>query len=92
MTESCVGSITSLENVISIIGTVSSHVPNIDAFFESVPEMGYDALSAVPRGEVCIRGKTFFDGYYKQVTLQMRLWLTVGFTQVTLGSGRKMEH
>ena len=69
LTETCAGSFVSLPNVMSMIGTVGPPVPNIDACLESVPEMGYDALSAVPRGEVCIRGKTLFAGYYKREDL-----------------------
>lgn len=69
LTETCAGSFVSLPNVMSMIGTVGPPVPNIDVCLESVPEMGYDALSEVPRGEVCIRGKTLFAGYYKREDL-----------------------
>ncbi|KAJ4836068.1 Long chain acyl-CoA synthetase 5 [Turnera subulata] len=41
----------------------------IEARLESVPEMGYDALSDTPRGEICLRGKTLFSGYYKREDL-----------------------
>lgn len=49
-----------------MLGTVGPPVPNIDVRLESVPEMGYDALGATPRGEVCIRGESLFSGYYKR--------------------------
>uniref|UniRef100_A0A0C9RQP3 Long-chain-fatty-acid--CoA ligase n=1 Tax=Wollemia nobilis TaxID=56998 RepID=A0A0C9RQP3_9CONI len=66
LTETCAGSFVSLPNVMSMLGTVGPPVPNIDTCLESVPEMGYDALSETPRGEVCVRGKTLFSGYYKR--------------------------
>lgn len=52
-----------------MLGTVGPPVPNVDVRLESVPEMGYDALSNTPRGEVCVRGKTLFSGYYKREDL-----------------------
>ncbi|KAL9271916.1 Long chain acyl-CoA synthetase 5-like protein [Drosera capensis] len=38
----------------------------LDSGAARVPEMNYDALASTPRGEVCIRGKTLFSGYYKR--------------------------
>ncbi|KAJ4954866.1 hypothetical protein NE237_011649 [Protea cynaroides] len=69
LTETCAGSFACLPNVPSMLGTVGPPVPNIDACLESVPEMGYDALSSTPRGEICIRGGTLFSGYYKREDL-----------------------
>ncbi|KAH9309699.1 hypothetical protein KI387_037610, partial [Taxus chinensis] len=66
LTETCAGSFVSIPNVMSMLGTVGPPAPNIEACLESVPDMGYDALSQVPRGEVCVRGKTLFKGYYKR--------------------------
>ncbi|CAN1254391.1 Long chain acyl-CoA synthetase 4 [Linum perenne] len=66
LTESCAGSFVSLPNEMSMLGTVGPPVPNVDIRLESVPEMGYDALSSTPRGEICIRGDTLFSGYYKR--------------------------
>lgn len=56
----------SLPNDQSMLGTVGPPVPVVDARLESVPDMGYDALSSVPRGEICIHGDTLFSGYYKR--------------------------
>ncbi|KAE8727231.1 Long chain acyl-CoA synthetase 5 [Hibiscus syriacus] len=69
LTETCGGCYTSLANVMSMIGTVGVPVTTIEARLESVPEMGYDALSDVPRGEICLRGNTLFSGYYKRQDL-----------------------
>ncbi|XP_034894608.1 long chain acyl-CoA synthetase 4 [Populus alba] len=69
LTETCAGTFVSLPNELPMLGTVGPPVPNVDVFLESVPEMGYDALSSTPRGEICIRGKTVFAGYYKREDL-----------------------
>lgn len=52
-----------------MIGTVGVPFPTIEARLESVPEMGYDALANVSRGEICLRGKTLFSGYFKRQDL-----------------------
>jgi long-chain acyl-CoA synthetase len=69
LTETCAASFVSLPNEISMIGTVGPPLPNVDICLESVPELGYDAIANPPRGEVCMRGKTLFSGYYKSEEL-----------------------
>lgn len=69
LTESCGGCFTSIANVYSMIGTVGVPMTTIEARLESVPDMGYDALSSTPRGEICLRGKTLFSGYHKRPDL-----------------------
>ncbi|KAL8103088.1 long chain acyl-CoA synthetase 4-like [Apium graveolens] len=69
LTETCAGSFVSIPNEQTMLGTVGPPVPNVIARLESVPEMGYDALSATPRGEICIQGDTLFSGYYKREDL-----------------------
>ncbi|KAJ3670910.1 hypothetical protein LUZ60_008336 [Juncus effusus] len=69
LTETCAGTTISLPNEISMLGTVGPPVPNVDMRLESVPEMEYDALAEVPRGEICVRGDTVFSGYYKREDL-----------------------
>ncbi|KAH6779999.1 long-chain acyl-CoA synthetase 2 [Perilla frutescens var. hirtella] len=69
LTESCGGCFTSIANVFPMIGSVGVPMTTIEARLESVPEMGYDALSAVPRGEICLRGNTLFSGYHKRQDL-----------------------
>ncbi|RYR70079.1 hypothetical protein Ahy_A03g016594 isoform B [Arachis hypogaea] len=69
LTESCGGCFTALGNVFSMMGTVGVPMTTIEARLESVPEMGYDALSSEPRGEICLRGTTLFSGYHKREDL-----------------------
>ncbi|XP_057967846.1 long chain acyl-CoA synthetase 4-like [Malania oleifera] len=66
LTETCGGTFTAVANELEMLGTVGPPLPNVDIHLESVPEMGYDALSSTPRGEICVRGKTLFSGYYKR--------------------------
>ena len=58
-----------------MLGTVGPPVPHIDVRLESVPEMGYDALSSVPRVEICIRGSVLFSEYYKREALAQELMI-----------------
>ncbi|XP_073131701.1 long chain acyl-CoA synthetase 4-like [Henckelia pumila] len=69
LTETCAGTFVSIPNEINMLGTVGPPVPNVDVCLESVPEMGYDAISRTPRGEVCIQGDTLFSGYFKREDL-----------------------
>ncbi|PSR91438.1 Long chain acyl-CoA synthetase [Actinidia chinensis var. chinensis] len=82
LTETCAGTFVSLPNELNMLGTVGPPVPNVDVCLESVPEMGYDALSSTPRGEICIRGETLFSGYYKREDLTKEVmvdgWLHTG--------------
>lgn len=88
LTETCAGTFVSLPHEISMIGTVGPPVPNVDVCLESVPEMGYDALSSTPRGEICVRGKTLFSGYYKREDLTKEVlvdgWFHTGSTHLCL--------
>ncbi|RZC74494.1 hypothetical protein C5167_049977 [Papaver somniferum] len=69
LTETCAGTFVSIPNEISMLGTVGPPVPNVDVCLESIPEMRYDALSSTPRGEICVRGKPVFQGYFKREDL-----------------------
>jgi len=66
LTETCAGTFVSLPDRMDMLGTVGPPCPNVDVCLESVPDMGYDALSSRPRGEVCVRGDTLFSGYFKR--------------------------
>ncbi|CAN8308200.1 unnamed protein product [Cochlearia groenlandica] len=69
LTESCAGTFVTFPDELDMLGTVGPPVPNVDIRLESVPDMEYDALGSTPRGEICIRGKTLFSGYYKREDL-----------------------
>lgn len=53
----------------SFLGTVGSTFVYSELRLEEVPEMGYDPLGDPPRGEICMRGKNAFAGYYKNPEL-----------------------
>jgi long-chain acyl-CoA synthetase len=46
-------------------GSVGRPVPANETKLVDVPEMGYFANSTPPTGEVCVRGPSVFQGYYK---------------------------
>ncbi|XP_047969300.1 long chain acyl-CoA synthetase 4-like [Salvia hispanica] len=75
LTETCAGTFVSIPDELNMLGTVGPPVPNVDVCLESVPEMGYDALSSQPRGEVCVRGDTLFSGYYKREDLTKEVFV-----------------
>ncbi|KAL6968665.1 Long-chain-fatty-acid--CoA ligase 2 (Long-chain acyl-CoA synthetase 2) (Fatty acid activator 2) [Sarracenia purpurea var. burkii] len=53
----------------SLLGTVGSVFVYSELRLEEVPEMGYDPLGNPSRGEICVRGKSVFAGYYKNPEL-----------------------
>lgn len=65
LTESCGLATLGFPNEMCMMGTVGSAFVYTGIHLEKVPEMGYDPLGDPPRGEICIKGRTAFAGYYK---------------------------
>eukprot|EP00798_Chlamydomonas_sp_ICE-L_P010283 gene10283-8205_t len=64
LTETAASSFCAAPDVIGHNSTVGPPAPATELRFESVPEMGYDALDEQPKGEVLIQGGANFMGYY----------------------------
>lgn len=79
LTETCAGSFVAQPDKFNMIGTVGPPLPIVDICLESVPDMGYNALSSTPRGEICIRGKCLFSGYYKSEDLTKEVMINGWF-------------
>lgn len=69
MTETCGLATLGFPDEMCMLGGVGSPFVYTDLRLEEVPEMGYDPLADPPRGEICLRGKTSFAGYYKNPDL-----------------------
>lgn len=69
LTETCGLATVAFPDQMCMVGTVGSPFVYTELRLEEVPEMDYDPLAYPPRGEICIRGKTPFAGYYKNPEL-----------------------
>ncbi|KAJ6710631.1 LONG CHAIN ACYL-COA SYNTHETASE 1 [Salix koriyanagi] len=69
LTESCGPATMGFPDEMCMLGTVGAAAVYNELCLEEVPEMGYDPLGNPPCGEICLRGKTLFSGYYKNPEL-----------------------
>ncbi|KAL6500232.1 Long-chain-fatty-acid--CoA ligase 2 (Long-chain acyl-CoA synthetase 2) (Fatty acid activator 2) [Orobanche hederae] len=69
LTESCGLSTLGFPDEMCMIGTVGAAFVYTEIRLEEVADMGYDPLGDPPRGEICLRAKTAFAGYYKNPEL-----------------------
>ncbi|XP_057483531.1 long chain acyl-CoA synthetase 1-like isoform X2 [Actinidia eriantha] len=69
LTETCGLATNGFPDEMSMLGTVGPPFMYSELRLEEVPEMGYNPLGNPPRGEICMRGKSTFAGYYKNPEL-----------------------
>ncbi|GLU16722.1 hypothetical protein SLE2022_331390 [Rubroshorea leprosula] len=69
LTESCGPATFCFPDEMCMIGAVGVPAVYNELRLEEVPDMGYNPLEDPPRGEICLRGKTIFSGYYKNPEL-----------------------
>ncbi|GLT64906.1 hypothetical protein SLA2020_373690 [Shorea laevis] len=69
LTEACGPASFCFPDEMCMIGAVGVPAVYNEVRLEEVPEMGYNPLADPPCGEICLRGKTIFSGYYKNPEL-----------------------
>lgn len=69
MTETCGPTTLGFPDEMCMVGTVGAVSIYNEIRLEEVAEMGYNPLETPPCGEICVRGKTVFSGYYKNPEL-----------------------
>ncbi|KAG5061837.1 hypothetical protein JHK85_003020 [Glycine max] len=69
LTETCGPTTLGFPDEMCMLGTVGAVSIYNEIMLEEVPEMGYNPLETPPCGEICVRGKTVFTGYYKNPEL-----------------------
>lgn len=73
LTESCAASFIAAPDTYTQAHTIGPPQPVVEFAVESVPEMGYDSAGAPARGELLLRGRCLFAGYYKQPQQTVRV-------------------
>ncbi|KAK7337547.1 hypothetical protein VNO77_18128 [Canavalia gladiata] len=69
LTETCGSTTLACPDEMCMLGTVGPVSVYNELRLEEVPEMSYNPLGNPPCGEICLRGKTVFAGYYKNPEL-----------------------
>ncbi|KOM35344.1 hypothetical protein LR48_Vigan02g149400 [Vigna angularis] len=69
LTETCGPTTLGFPDEMCMVGTVGGVSIYNEIRLAEVPEMGYNPLETPPCGEICVRGKTVFSGYYKNPEL-----------------------
>ncbi|KAK7344362.1 hypothetical protein VNO77_13882 [Canavalia gladiata] len=69
LTETCGPTTLGFPDEMCMIGTVGAVSVYNELRLEEVPDMGYHPLGTLPSGEICVRGKSVFTGYYKNPEL-----------------------
>ncbi|VFQ73854.1 unnamed protein product [Cuscuta campestris] len=69
LTETCGLTTICYPDEMCMLGTVGSPFVYTEIRLEEVAEMGYNPLGEPSRGEICVKGKTNFAGYYKNPEL-----------------------
>ncbi|XP_022156999.1 long chain acyl-CoA synthetase 1 isoform X2 [Momordica charantia] len=69
LTETCGPTTIGFPDEMCMLGTVGAVTLYNELCLEEVPEMGYNPLGDPPCGEICVRGKTVFNEYYKNPEL-----------------------
>merc|ERR1719265_2458560 len=96
MTETCC-MITMTDHEDAMIGHVGAPVYSCELKLVDVPEMGYtNADQPHPRGEICVRGPTVFQGYYRDEAqtrdcLDADGWFHTGDVGSWIEGGRSIE-
>lgn len=92
LTETCAGSFVTIPGHMDHLGTVGIPTPVTELRLESVPDMDYDALAEVPKGEILIKADSNFTGYYKNEkgtseVLESDGWFHTGDIGTIVGEG-----
>ncbi|CAM8927464.1 unnamed protein product [Rhodiola kirilowii] len=69
LTETCGLTAIGYPDEMSMVGCVGAPFVCSEIRLEEIPDMGYDPLANPPRGEICVRAKNLFSGYYKNPEL-----------------------